>query len=364
MNLFRIEMKCRFVLAVITHFWVAAAQDHIPTSAATTFSAAPTGNASTYVPPNIIPRPASIPSITNNRTITVTNTCPYDIWPALLTANNTGPYTNGFHLAAQSSLKLWVSYDWTGRIWARTNCSFNETSHTGPCFTGSCANVLDCQLSGQPPTTLAEFNLLGWQNLSYWDISLVNGYNLPIAIYSDPTGLDPTCQFPPTTSGILATCPQELLYYADAPVSYNEVAGCMSACDRYGDAKYCCTGGDNKPNKCGPSRFSKPFKEMCPDAYTYAFDDATSTFASNTGPQYSFEVVFCPGTYSCSKCTNNFRRRLNRLSPWRCWKIKLRGTDLDPCSALYNICLVGNMRTHGPPSDCAHLNRHCMDQAR
>jgi len=293
------KSKCAFVyllLALLTHFCdVVCAQDHIPTSAAGTSFPSPSANASTYVPPNVIPPPSSKPSILNNRTITVTNTCPYDIWPAFLTTNHTGPYTNGFRLAPQSSLQLWVSHNWIGRIWARTNCSFNATSNIGPCLTGSCGNVLDCKLGGQPPTTLAEFNLLGWENLSYWDISLVNGYNLPIAIYADPRGPDPTCQFPPTPSGILDTCPQELVYYADAPVSWTEVAGCMSACDRYGDEKYCCTGSKNKPSSCGPSRFSKPFKQMCPDAYTYAFDDATSTFATNTGPQYGFVVVFCPG---------------------------------------------------------------------
>jgi Thaumatin family len=111
------------------------------------------------------------------------------------------------------------------------------------------------------------------------------------------------------------------VYYADAPVSYTEIAGCMSACNRYIDAKYCCTGGDNTPNKCRPSRFSKPFKEMCPDVYTYVYDDAMSTFASNKGPRSSFEGFFCPGTYPHSKCANNLRWPLNRLSPWRCWKI-------------------------------------------
>ena len=87
------------------------------------------------------------------------------------------------------------------------------------------------------------------------------------------------------------------MHYADAPVSYTQVAGCMSACDKYGDAKYCCTGNKNSPDDCGPSRYSKPFKEMCPDAYTYAYDDATSTFATATGPEWSYEVVFCPGYY-------------------------------------------------------------------
>ena len=271
------------------------AQTHIPSVAVTTGSASSTSLPPSLRPPVLIPPPPNVPQILNNRSITITNSCLDDIWPALLTTNNTGPYQSGFYLASQKSIQLWVSNDWIGRIWARTNCSFNESTNTGPCFTGSCANVMNCTLSGEPPTTLAEFNLLGWHNLSYWDISLVNGFNLPIAIYPSPSGPTPICQWSPTPEGIKSLCPEELVFYADAPKSYTQIAGCMSACDRYGDAKYCCTGKKANPHSCGPSRFSKPLKEVCPDAYTYAYDDATSTFATNTGPQWSYEVVFCPG---------------------------------------------------------------------
>jgi hypothetical protein len=272
------------------------AQTHIPTTATTI--ASNTGIATASVSPsgipNLIPPPSSIPSIQNNRSITVTNSCGYDIWPALMTASNIGPYTQGFYLDTQKSLQLWISHDWIGRIWARTNCSFNESTNTGPCFTGSCGNILNCTSSGEPPTTLAEFNMLGWMNLSYWDISLVNGFNLPMAIYPSPSGPKPICQWNPSPNGILDLCPQELVFYADAPVSWTEVAGCSSACDKYGDTKYCCTGNKGTADKCGPTRYSEAFKHVCPDAYTYAYDDKTSTFTTDTGPNWSYEIVFCP----------------------------------------------------------------------
>jgi len=276
--------------------WCFADKNHVPSSAASTAFPTSTALPTNVSIPNFLPPPSPLPIIPKNRSITITNSCPYDLWPAVLTTNNTGPYTHGFLLPPQKSLQLWVSHDWTGRIWARTNCSFNDSTSTGPCFTGSCGNVLNCTLSGAPPTTLVEFNLLGWQNLSYWDISLVNGFNLPIGILPFPSGPRPVCQWPSDPQGIKDHCPQELWYYADAPASYTKIAGCMSACDRYGDAKYCCTGSKNSPKRCGPTRFSKPFKEMCPDAYTYAFDDRTSTFATNTGQQWSYEVIFCPGS--------------------------------------------------------------------
>ena len=34
-------------------------------------------------------------------------------------------------------------------------------------------------------------------------------------------------------------------------------------------------------------------KAVCPDAYSYAYDDQTSTFIISQGP--GFEVIFCPG---------------------------------------------------------------------
>lgn len=52
-------------------------------------------------------------------------------------------------------MSLLVSADWQGRVWGRTNCSFN-VGGTGPsnlngnngngqaCITGDCNGVLDC----------------------------------------------------------------------------------------------------------------------------------------------------------------------------------------------------------------------------
>lgn len=38
--------------------------------------------------------------------------------------------------------------------------------------------------------------------------------------------------------------------------------------------------------------YSKRAKAVCPDAYSFAYDDASSTFTVPTGT--GFEVVFCP----------------------------------------------------------------------
>src|ERR1700733_10255451 len=115
-------MNLLFLIPLISA--LSAAQQHIPNSASPIASSTSSRNVTAQTSiPNLISPPASIPDIPDNRTITVTNSCDEDIWPAILTTNNTGPYTQGFYLPPQKSLQLWISNDWIGRIWARTNCS-------------------------------------------------------------------------------------------------------------------------------------------------------------------------------------------------------------------------------------------------
>jgi hypothetical protein len=91
----------------------------------------------------------------NSIPIIITNQCSETIWPALASQAGTGPDTGGFELATGNSMNLTVSEDWQGRIWGRTNCSFNANG-TGPsnlngnngagtaCGTGDCNGVLSC----------------------------------------------------------------------------------------------------------------------------------------------------------------------------------------------------------------------------
>lgn len=68
-----------------------------------------------------------------------------------------------------------------GRIWARTGCNgqFN-------CETGNCGNSEQCSgRGGEPPASLAEFTLNGNGGQDYYDVSLVDGYNLPVSISPD-----------------------------------------------------------------------------------------------------------------------------------------------------------------------------------
>jgi hypothetical protein len=73
----------------------------------------------------------------------VTNRCNDMIWPAISTQGGTGPSESGFELAKGKSQNLTVDTDWNGRIWGRTNCTFDDKG-SGSCLTGDCGGVLKC----------------------------------------------------------------------------------------------------------------------------------------------------------------------------------------------------------------------------
>lgn len=106
-------------------------------------------------------RDGSIPLIIENR-------CAEDLWPGIGTQAGTGPGEGGFLLKAGDTRSLSVSDDWQGRIWGRTNCSFNMegtrasnlNGHDGggaACITGDCGGVLDCVMTVRQPPWFCKF---------------------------------------------------------------------------------------------------------------------------------------------------------------------------------------------------------------
>lgn len=80
----------------------------------------------------------------------VTNNCPETIYPGISTQSGDGPKENGFKLDPGESHNQTVSEDWQGRVWGRTNCSFNDQG-TGArdgsskaCRTGDCNGIVNC----------------------------------------------------------------------------------------------------------------------------------------------------------------------------------------------------------------------------
>lgn len=222
---------------------------------------------------------------TNSTTFTFVNKCDTTIWPGTLT-NAGSPQLNptGFELQPNQARSLQAPTGWSGRFWARTGCKFDPAGH-GSCSTGDCGSgQVECDGAGAaPPTTLAEFTLAGPSSgKDFYDVSLVDGYNLPMVVESGSAG----CGSTGCVVDLNRRCPAELR------VGEGSAEACRSACEAFGKPEFCCSGAYASPATCRPSVYSEMFKLACPKSYSYAYDDATSTFTCNAAGDYT--VTFCP----------------------------------------------------------------------
>ncbi|BFG39279.1 hypothetical protein CerSpe_255530 [Prunus speciosa] len=214
-------------------------------------------------------------------TFTFTNKCDFTVWPGILaSAGSPKLDSTGFELAKGSSRSFQAPTGWSGRFWGRTGCNFDGSGH-GSCSTGDCgSSQLECNGAGAaPPATLAEFTL-GSGSQDFYDVSLVDGYNLPMIV--EGSGGSGTCASTGCATDLNRRCPAEL--------KVDGGGACKSACDAFGTPEYCCSGEYGSPSTCKPSMYSQLFKSACPKSYSYAYDDASSTFTC-TGADYT--ITFC-----------------------------------------------------------------------
>ena len=88
--------------------------------------------------------------------LVVKSLCSETIYPGIVTQSGTAPSSGGFQLQTGQQQNLTVGADWQGRVWGRTNCSFNSQG-TGPanaggnngggraCGTGDCGGIVNCK---------------------------------------------------------------------------------------------------------------------------------------------------------------------------------------------------------------------------
>ncbi|XP_072955310.1 thaumatin-like protein 1b [Typha angustifolia] len=238
-------------------------------------------------------------SCARSATFTLTNSCGYTVWPGILSGAGTAPLaTTGFALSPGESRSLDVPTNWSGRLWGRTLCSTDSTGKF-TCTTGDCGSgTVECSGSGAtPPATLAEFTLAGSGGMDFYDVSLVDGYNLPMLVV--PQGGSGSNNGSCSATGCLVdlngACPSDLKVVLQSTDGVSEGVACRSACEAFGSPQYCCSGAYGNPNTCTPSTYSQFFKNACPRAYSYAYDDATSTFTCTAA---NYIITFCPSTTS------------------------------------------------------------------
>jgi len=222
------------------------------------------------------------------------------------------------------------------RYWARTGCNWRDGKFV--CSTGDCGAPLnnfgvECRgITGQSPSTLVELTLSNSGNPDFYDMSNVDGNNLNVRFgpipgtYQKVNNPDlgkfncgsPSCTFNQNS------CPQEL------KLQKSDGSYCMSICaavnnneqvnkypnilgpianDKMKKDLVCCacgegTGGCTDPNShfcCSPfdprqgiggrcyvenwpkpsqffDRYDRVFKNQCNEAYSWQFDDLSSTY--------------------------------------------------------------------------------------
>src|SRR5262249_14504708 len=160
---------------------------------------------------------------------------------------------------------------WGGRVWGRTECNAAGQG----CATGDCGQTQCNGAGGRPPATLAEFTIVQG-GTTFYDVSLVDGYNLQMRVSANG------CPTVGCTSDLNAICPA-VLQQKDGS---GNVVACRSDCEQYNSDSACCRNG---PQACqaNPPPDAHIFKQACPQAYSYAYDDATSTFTCANQTNYT-----------------------------------------------------------------------------
>lgn len=210
------------------------------------------------------------------KSISVQNNCGNTVTVGVLTNGvSAGSAEQSFDLTPGSSNSFSKPDSWGGRVWARYYCSGSAGKDVSQCGVPGATN----------PASLAEFFFKGSGGKDFYDISLVDGFNLPISISPQGGGSSSgyNCGSP---SCHVSSCPGDLAV-KDAT---GNVMSCMSACSKTGSAQDCCTGSYGTPDACKASSSSSSIKEACPDAYSFAYDDQTSTYQCAAE---GYSVTFC-----------------------------------------------------------------------
>ncbi|KAK7030875.1 hypothetical protein VNI00_013985 [Paramarasmius palmivorus] len=243
----------------------------------------------------------STPIFTQARSLTVKNNCAFTVWPALFTPQigsgsaASGPDgKTGWEAPAGSEVSFSVPDDWqAGRLWGRRDCDFSRAPPL-TCASGSCNGGLECTSTGVPPATLAEFSFGATSGITdFYDISLVDGFNLPMQITNNAK-----CPVAECTVDLNAACPRQLRGNNTAD---GAVSGCMSSClanldGQQTNSPNCCTGDSSGgATSCTAAgvQFFDYFKGRCPNALAYAFDEL-ALWQCDGKLEAQYTVTFCP----------------------------------------------------------------------
>lgn len=266
--------------------WVRPSNSATPAATGSPSAAPSTARSATPSAPAPARSASNVAVPAGYRRFTIVNALPQTVWAAA-TQNKDHPLAaTGWVLAPGQSVQLAVPSQWGGRIWGRTGCAFDAGGH-GHCQTGDCGGRFQCTGSGATPATLAEFTLAAWSGLDFYDVSMVDGSNLPMYLnISGGTTKDPVSPAGCSAGGCThpVDCPSAMRV-----TSGGQVVACKTACAAFGTDDYCCRGSWAGRANCDPARwpvnYTLVFKRAEPYAYSYAYDDS-ATMSCRGGCDY------------------------------------------------------------------------------
>ena len=228
------------------------------------------------------------------RTITLVNHTEETIWPAASPGSISGQ--TGWTLKPGAEISFRVPHDWNARLWGRTGCHFGS-GDGGGCRTGDCDGRYRCRGWGEIPATLGEFNFDAYKGLDFYDISMVDGSNLPM--YATPSGGEAPRKVDADGCLTASRCTTEVHCPAAlrVPRHGGPEVGCISPCARFGTDRYCCRGpfaAGCSPARTWPVDYAKVFKRAEPYAYSWSGDDATSVFTCKGDCDYRITFGVTP----------------------------------------------------------------------
>jgi Thaumatin family len=242
--------------------------------------------------------------------LSVTNQCNFPVWMATIPNANIAPLADGTVKLSQGQSHNYSipRSGWAGRFWPKVGCD----SHGMNCEAGEA--IPPCPPSGcQPPAdTKVEINFpnLDSQIQAWYNISLVDGYSLPIEI-KPRSGESGSC-ITTNCNLSLQQCPHnEIQGLGDLRVFKNDkTVQCLSPCKKwnyplpFGLGKpeteapgidLCCPYNDVERCRTGlvvQTNFVQTVRQACPTAYSYAYDDEAGLHSCSTPT--SFDVTLCP----------------------------------------------------------------------
>ena len=244
-------------------------------------SATPTSSASSASSAPAASEPPPSGAAGSRRLVTFVNKMSQTIWVAAAPNPATPLAATGWVLPAGQSVTITTPNNLNTRFWGRTGCVF-DSAGVGHCQTGDCGGLFQCKGWGTIPATLAEVNFDAWDSLDFYDVSMVDGSNLPMYINTTSSSggtVDPISSDGCVPAGCTkpVVCPSVL----DVKVG-GTVVGCISACARLDTDQLCCRGQYSSRAACNPATwpvdYAAVFKRAEPYAYSYVDDDATSVF--------------------------------------------------------------------------------------